>query len=121
MEKQKINFKRLALGRLETSDEFKETKPKIIKKDEEIESLKIVVREINDQDISSRNLDKKTKGVVITEISNRSPLVNLVSINDIIIEVQKTPTKSVADLEKIVNSIFKKGEKDFAFKNYRSK
>ena len=107
----KLISKRLTLGRLETSDEFKETKPKIVKKDEEIESLKIVVREINDQDISSRNLDKKTKGVVITEISTRSPLANLVSVNNIIIEVQKTPTKTVDDLEKIVNSIFKKGEK----------
>ena len=107
----KLISKRLTLGRLETSDEFKETKPKIVKKDEEIESLKIAVREINDEDISSRNLDKKTKGVVITEISTRSPLANLVSVNDIIIEVQKTPTKTVVDLEKIVNSIFKKGEK----------
>ena len=48
---------------------------------------------------------------MITEISNRSPLANLLSINDIIIEVQKTPIKSVVGLEKIVNSIFKKGEK----------
>ena len=107
----KLISKRLTLGRLETSEEFKETKPKAVKKDEEIESLKIVVREINDQDISSRNLDKKTKGVVITEISNQSPLASLVSVNDIIIEIQKTPTKSVADLEKVVDSIFKKGEK----------
>ena len=107
----KLISKRLTLGRLETSDEFKETKPKIVKKDEEIESLKITVREINDEDISSRNLDKKTKGVVITDISKRSPLVNLLSVNDIILEVQKTPIKSVADLEKIVKSIFKKGEK----------
>ena len=107
----KLISKRLTLGRLETSDEFKETKPKIVKKDEEIESLKIVVREINAKDISSRKLDKKTKGVVITDISNRSPLANLLSVNDIIIEVQKTPIKSVVDLEKIVNSIFKKGEK----------
>ena len=107
----KLISKRLTLGRLETSDEFKETKPKIVKKDEEIESLKIAIREINNQDISSRNLDKKTKGVVITEISNRSPLANLLSINDIIIEVQKSPIKSVNDLEKIVDSIFKKGEK----------
>ncbi len=103
--------KRLTLGRLETSEEFKETKPKIVKRDEEIESLKIAVREINENDISSRNLNKKTKGVVITEISNRSPLANLLNINDIIIEVQKTPIKSVTDLEKIVNGIFKKGEK----------
>ncbi len=108
----KLISKRLTLGRLETSEEFKETKPKIVKKDEEIESLKIAVREINDQDISSRNLDKKTKGVVITDISNRSPLANLLSVNDIIIEVQKTPIKSVVDLEKIVNSIFKRGEKN---------
>ena len=107
----KLISKRLILGRLETSEEFKETKPKIVKKDEEIESLKIAVREINAKDISSRNLNKKTKGVVITDISNRSPLANLLSVNDIIIEVQKTPIKSVVDLEKIVNSIFKKGEK----------
>ena len=107
----KLISKRLTLGRLETSDEFKETKPKIVKKDVEIESLKIAVREINNKDISSRNLDKKTKGVVITDIANRSPLANLLSVNDIIIEVQKTPIKSVVDLEKIVNSIFKKGEK----------
>ena len=73
--------------------------------------MKIAVREINNKDISSRNLDKKTKGVVITDIANRSPLANLLSVNDIIIEVQKTPIKSVVDLEKIVNSIFKKGEK----------
>ena len=107
----KLISKRLTLGRLETSDEFKETKPKIVKKDVEIESLKIAVREINNDDISSRNLDKRTKGVVITDIANRSPLTNLLSVNDIIIEVQKTPIKSVVDLEKIVNSIFKKGEK----------
>ncbi len=107
----KLISKRLTLGRLETSEEFKETKPKIVKKDEEIESLKIAVRELSDQDISSRNLDKKTKGVVITEVSTRSPLANLVSVNDIIIEVQKKPTKTVVDLDKIVDSIFKSGEK----------
>ena len=77
----------------------------------DVESLKIAVREINEKDISSRNLNKKTKGVVITDISNRSPLANLLSVNDIIIEVQKTPIKSTADLKKIVNGIFKKGEK----------
>ena len=118
----KLTLKELTLGRLETSDEFKETKPKIVKKDEEIESLKIAVREINNEDISSRNLNKRTKGVVITDIANRSPLANLLSVNDIIIEVQKTPIKSVVDLEKIVcQKYFKKGEKTFAFNNYKSK
>jgi len=103
--------KRLILGRLETSEEFKETKPQKVKKDIEIESLKIAVREITDQDISSRNLNKKTTGVVITDISSRSPLSNLLSVNDIIIEVQKTSVKNSSDLKRKVEGIFKKGEK----------
>tara|TARA_B100000242_G_scaffold239995_1_gene179990 strand:+ start:716 stop:2119 length:1404 start_codon:yes stop_codon:yes gene_type:complete len=107
----KLISKRLILGRLESSEEFKERKSKVVKKEEEIESLKITVREINDKDKSSRNLDKKITGVVITNISSRSPLVNQLSINDIIIEVQKTKIKSISDLEKKVENIFKKGEK----------
>ena len=107
----KLISKRLTLGRLETSEEFEETKPKIVKKDVDIQSLKIAVRDLNDEDIKKRNLNKKTKGVVITEISNRSPLVNLLNVSDIIIEVQKTSVKNSSDLNKIVNSIFKKGEK----------
>ena len=107
----KLISKRLTLGRLETSEEFKETKPKIVKKDVDIQSLKIAVRDLNDEDIKKRNLIKKTKGVVITEISNRSPLANLLSVNDIIIEVQKTQVKNSVDLNKIVDGIFKKGEK----------
>ena len=70
-----------------------------------------MVREITDQDIKSRNLNKKTTGVVITDISNRSSLINLLSINDIIIEVQKTSVKNSSDLKRKVDSIFKKGEK----------
>jgi len=107
----KLISKRLTLGRLETSEEFKETKPKIVKKDVDIQSLKITVRDLNEQDVTNRNLNKKTKGVVITEILNRSPLVNLLNVNDIIIEVQKTSVKNSSDLNKIVNGIFQKGEK----------
>ena len=107
----KLISKRLILGRLESSEEFKDKKTKIVKKVEDIEKLKIAVRDITEEDISSRNLSKKTEGVVITEISNRSPLNNLLSINDIIIEVQKTPIKSSSDLKRIVDNIFKKGEK----------
>ena len=107
----KLISKRLTLGRLETSEEFKETKPKIVKKDVDIQSLKIAVRDLNAEDITKRNLNKKTKGVVITEISNRSPLANLLNVNDIIIEVQKTSVKNSSDLNKIVNSILKKVKK----------
>ena len=107
----KLISKRLILGRLESSEEFKEKKTKVVKKAVDIDKLKIAVREINNEDISSRKLDKKTIGVVITEISNRSPLINLLSVNDIIIEVQKTPIKTSTDLDRIVNNIFKRGEK----------
>ena len=107
----KLISKRLILGRLESSEEFKEKKTKIKKKEEEVESLKITVREVNDQDITTRKLNKKTSGVVITDISSRSPLANLLSINDIIIEVQKSEIKSVSDLKRKVDNIFKSGEK----------
>ena len=103
--------KRLVLGRLESSEEFKEKKTKTVKKEKEIESLKITVRDVTKDDITSRRLKKNTSGAVILDISSRSPLVNLLSINDIIIEVQKKPVKNSIDLDKIVESIFKKGEK----------
>ena len=103
--------KRLVLGRLESSEEFKEKKTKTIKKESEIETLKITVRDITNEDITSRNLKKNTKGAVIVDIANRSPLANLVRVNDIIIEVQKTPVKNSLDLNKLVDKIFKKGEK----------
>ncbi len=107
----KLISKRLILGRLESSEEFQEKKTKVVKKVEDIDKLKIAVRGITDEDISSRNLDKNTLGVVITEISVRSPLTNLLNVNDIIIEVQKSPVKSTSDLKRLVDNIFKKGEK----------
>ena len=107
----KLISKRLILGRLESSEEFKEKKTKPVKKVVDIEKLKIAVRDITDEDITSRNLSKKIGGVVITEIFLRSPLKNLLSVNDIIIEVQKNPIKSSSDLKRIVDNIFRKGEK----------
>ena len=74
--KKSIN-KKLVLGRLESSEEFKEKKTQTVTKENEIETLKITVREITDEDINSRNLDKKTTGVVIVNIANQSPLANL--------------------------------------------
>jgi serine protease Do len=104
--------KKLTLGRLESSEEFKEKETKTVKKKEEtIKSLKISVREVNDEDITLRNLNKNIKGVVITNIENKSPLANVLSVNDIIIEVQKNPVKNYSDLKNIVDNIFKKGEK----------
>ncbi len=107
----KLITKRLTLGRLESSEEFKEKKSKTVPKDKEIEVLKITVRDLTEQDIKSRNLKKGTTGVVIVDIANRSPLTNLLSVDDLIIEVQKKSVKDTSDLNKIVSDIFKKGEK----------
>ncbi len=107
----KLIKKKLTLGRLESSEEFTEKKTKLEKKEEKIKSLKITVRDINIQDITSRNLKKNTNGVVITNIEINSPLINLLEINDIILEVQKKSVKKSSDLKNIVDGIFKKGEK----------
>ena len=109
----KLITKNLRLGRLESSEEFKVKKPKN-KKTEllEIEKLKITVRDLTKEDISSRKLKKISKGAVIVEISNRSPLNGLLSVNDIIIEAQKTPISKSADLENIVNKLIKRGDKN---------
>ena len=107
----KLITKRLTLGRLESSEEFKEKKSKIVPKDKEIDVLKITVRDLTEQDIKSRNLKKGSTGVVIVDIANRSPLINLLSVDDVIIEVQKKSVKDTSDLNKIVSDIFKKGEK----------
>ena len=107
----KLITKRLTLGRLESSEEFKEKKSKTAPKDKEIDVLKITVRDLTEQDIKSRNLKEGSTGVVIVDIANRSPLINLLSVDDVIIEVQKKSVKDTSDLNNIVSDIFKKGEK----------
>ena len=107
----KLITKKLKLGRLESSEEFKEKKSKIVPKDKEIDILKITVRDLTEQDIKSRNLKEGSTGAVIVDIANRSPLINLLSVNDVIIEVQKKSVKDTSDLNEIVSDIFKKGEK----------
>ena len=108
----KLITKKLTLGRLESSEDFKaENKPINPKKEEsEIEVLKIMVREVSPQDIESRKLEKKTQGVVILEIGNKSPLTGLLQAGDIILEVQKNKVSSADDLNKQIETINKKGE-----------
>ena len=104
--------KNLKLGRLEASEEFKEKKTKTKKnKEVEILNLKITVRDLNQEDISSRKLKIK-KGVVITEISNKSPLKGLLNVNDIIIEAKRKPITNSSDLRIIIDKIIKKGDKN---------
>ncbi len=108
----KLITKKLTLGRLETSEDFKaENKPVAPKKESEVDILKITVREITPQDIETRKLDKNTKGVVILEISGRSPLAGLLQPTDIILEVQKKSVSNSKQLNDEIESLSKKGEK----------
>ena len=108
----KLISKRLTLGRLESSNEFKEKKAELPKKTKEIdvESLKITVRALNANDITSRKLTKNTKGALIIEISKRSPIAGLLNVNDIIIEVQKKPLEKIESLDKLVKKVKDQGQ-----------
>jgi len=106
-------IKKIKLGRLETSKDFKKVKKeeeKIEKKVTEIKSLKIKVRELSPEDIELRKLPNQTKGLIITEIAKDSP-INYLKVNNIIIEVQKRKIKSPKELEIIVNETLKSSEK----------
>jgi len=101
--------KKIKLGRLETSADFKAKKPKETK-DTQIESLKINVRPIEQKDIEERGFAKNTKGLVITKIANDSP-VNYLQEGNIIIEAQKKIIRTIGDLEIAVNAALKSSEK----------
>ena len=93
---QKLVSKKVLLGRLESSEEFKteNIKEPDTNSYTKVDNLKISIRDLNEDDIVERKLPKNTTGVVVTEISEGSPLM-FVSVNDVIVELQK---------KKIVNS-----------------
>ena len=95
-------YKKITLGSLETSEDFKEPTPKVLKTTN-IEGLKIEVRPITKEDIQERNLPEDTTGVVIVNIEPDSPVSNL-QINNIIIEAQKKKIKTPGDLDNIIKS-----------------
>ena len=110
--KKEIN-KKIKLGRLETSSDFREEKKET--KEEtpeisEIKSLKIIARQLNQKDIEQRNLPNQTTGLVITNISKDSP-VNYLNVGDIIVEAQKKKIRSIKDLEEIVDRALKSNQK----------
>ena len=118
---QKLVSKKVLLGRLESSKEFKAEKKvepdtsKYVK----IEKLKISIRDLNKDDILQRKLPKNTTGVVITEISQGSPLM-FVSINDIIVELQKKKIINSNQFSNLFEEIINKGEKTLYLAIYNS-
>jgi serine protease Do len=107
--------KKIKLGRLETSSDFKEEKKENKNETEkpevsEIKSLNIIARLLNKKDIEQRKLPNQTTGLVITNIGKNSP-VNYLNVGDIIVEAQKKKIRSIEDLEKIVDKALKSNQK----------
>ena len=102
--------KKITLGRLETSQDFR-TKKKIEEpKISVIEGLKITVRTLTNEDVENRKLPVGTTGVVITKIENDSP-INFLSVNDVIVEAQKKKIITISDLQNIVKTVLRSSEK----------
>ena len=115
--------KKVLLGRLETSDDFKVSEnPKKDENnlDEIIESLRISVRPLTKEDIKNRKLPNQTTGLVITNMANNSPLVNSIEINSIIIEVQKKKIRSADDLREIIQKALNSNQKTILIAIYNN-
>tara|TARA_B100000686_G_C16695909_1_gene920490 strand:- start:66 stop:1487 length:1422 start_codon:yes stop_codon:yes gene_type:complete len=118
---QKLVSKRVLLGRLESSKEFKaenKTEPDT-SKHVAIEDLKISIRDLDKNDISERKLPKDTTGVVVTKIDENSPLM-FVSVNDIIVELQKKKILNSSQFSSIVDKLIAEGKKTLYLAIYNS-
>ena len=102
--------KKITLGRLETSEDFKVSQQPETTQTSEIEGLKITVRKLTKEDIQNRDLPASTTGVVITKIENDSP-VNYLNINNIIVEAQKRKIKTIGDLQNTVKTALRSSDK----------
>tara|TARA_B100001057_G_scaffold8518_1_gene7886 strand:- start:723 stop:2135 length:1413 start_codon:yes stop_codon:yes gene_type:complete len=113
--------KTITLGRLETSEDFKISKKKEEAPEETlIESLKIKVRKLSDQDIKSRNLPNQTSGLVITGIEKDSPLIGSIEVNSIILEAQKKKIRTVEDLNQSLKQVLNSNQKTVLLVIYNS-
>jgi len=114
--------KKIKLGRLETSSDFKEEKKEIETESpeiSEIKSLKIIARLLNQKDIEQRKLPNQTTGLVITNIGKNSP-VSYLNVGDVIVEAQKKKIKSIKNLEDIVDKSLKSNQKTILIVIYNS-
>ena len=115
-------IKKIKLGRLETSEDFKaekQEKKKEIVKQTFIEGLKITVRPLKKEDIALRKLPEDTTGVVITQMQKDSP-INYLNINDIIVEAKKIKIKTPGDLDNVLKKTIKLKEKNILIVIYNN-
>ena len=117
----KLISKKVLLGRLESSQEFKKEKKlePDRSKDIKIESLKISIRDLTNKYIDKRKLPKNPTGVILTDISHDSPLM-FVSVNDVIVELQKKKVKNANQFSNLIKEIIKKGNKTLYLAIYNS-
>ena len=112
--------KKIKLGRLETSEDFKaEKKEEADPNISEIKTLKISVRVLSAKDVKIRKLPEGTSGLVITNIQQDSP-INYLKVDNIIIEAQKKKIRSVKDFEKIINGVLQSSEKTMLIAIYNN-
>jgi len=117
---QKLISKKVILGRLESSEQFKtETKEKDESEYVEIEKLKIFVRNLTKEDIDERKLPKNTTGVVITKILEGTPLM-FISVNDVIVELQKKKITNTKQFSNLLKDIINKGAETLYLAIYNS-
>ncbi len=112
--------KKIKLGRLETSEDFKVKKKVEEPKTSEIKELKLTVRMLTKEDIKTRKLPENTTGVVITKIENDSSIKYL-NINDVIVEAQKKKIKTIGDLQNIVKIAVRSEEKTILIAIYNNR
>ena len=113
--------KKIKLGRLETSEDFKVAEKSKEQNEFKIENLKITIREISDEDIKLRNLPNQTSGLVITKIDSDSPLINTVKVNSIILEAQKKKIIKAKDLNQVVKQVLNSNQKTILLVIYNDK
>jgi len=109
------------LGRLETSEDFKlGEKQKKIDTTDQIEDLKITVRQLSKEDIKNRKLPNQTTGLVITGIQNNSPLDGSIEVNSIIVEAQKQRIKTIEDLKQITKQVLNSNQRTILLAIYNN-
>ena len=117
--KKEIN-KVIILGRLETSEDFKQSEKKETLRETNIEDLKIKVRKLSKKDIESRNLPNQISGLVITQVEDDSPLINSIEVNSIILEAQKKKIRTSDDLNQVVKQVLASNQKTILLVIYNS-
>jgi len=117
---QKLISKKVILGRLESSEQFKaETKEDEDSEHLKIDELKISVRDLTKDDINDRKLPKNTTGIVITKILKGTPLM-FISVNDVIVELQKKKITDTKQFYNLLKETIKKGAETLYLAIYNS-